>query len=94
MTAATTCGTCGTEPLENPRFCHSCGPRVVESPSKRGTSNFAVRRRAVQHCLQSAGSAGASLKGAIVLGWCNEAGNDALLLSFNGICLQVAGKGN
>ena len=29
MTAATVCRTCGTEPLENARFCHSCGAPVT-----------------------------------------------------------------
>ena len=31
MTAATSCRTCGTEPLENARFCHRCGSPVAES---------------------------------------------------------------
>ena len=31
MTAATACRTCGTEPLENARFCHRCGSPIVES---------------------------------------------------------------
>jgi class 3 adenylate cyclase len=31
MTAATACRTCGTEPLENARFCHRCGAPIVES---------------------------------------------------------------
>ena len=30
MTAATACRTCGTEPLENARFCHGCGSPVAE----------------------------------------------------------------
>jgi len=30
MTAATSCRTCGTEPLENARFCHRCGSPVAE----------------------------------------------------------------
>ncbi len=31
MTAATACLTCGTEPLENARFCHGCGSRIGEA---------------------------------------------------------------
>src|SRR6478735_11474849 len=31
MTVATSCRTCGTEPLENARFCHRCGSPVAES---------------------------------------------------------------
>jgi hypothetical protein len=30
MTAVTTCRMCGTEPLENARFCHGCGSPVAE----------------------------------------------------------------
>jgi class 3 adenylate cyclase len=30
MTVATACRTCGTEPLENARFCHGCGSLVAE----------------------------------------------------------------
>src|SRR5512144_746283 len=29
MTAATACRTCGTEPLEVARFCHSCGAPIA-----------------------------------------------------------------
>src|SRR5215831_7424645 len=31
MTAVTACRTCGTEPLENARFCHGCGSPVAEA---------------------------------------------------------------
>ncbi|HEX9175255.1 MAG TPA: adenylate/guanylate cyclase domain-containing protein, partial [Mycobacterium sp.] len=44
MTAATVCRTCGTEPLENARFCHSCGaPITGETPAeyKQATVLFA-----------------------------------------------------
>lgn len=30
MTAATACRTCGTEPLENARFCHGCGAPIAD----------------------------------------------------------------
>jgi len=29
MTAAASCRTCGTEPLEDARFCHGCGSPVA-----------------------------------------------------------------
>ena len=29
MTAIAACRTCGTEPLENARFCHACGSLIV-----------------------------------------------------------------
>ena len=31
MTAIAACRTCGTEPLENARFCHGCGSPVVRT---------------------------------------------------------------
>ena len=31
MTAIAACRTCGTEPLENARFCHGCGSPVAGS---------------------------------------------------------------
>ncbi|MFZ3290701.1 ATP-binding protein [Mycobacterium sp.] len=31
MTAVTACRTCGTEPLENARFCHGCGSPIDEA---------------------------------------------------------------
>lgn len=34
MTAATTCRSCGTEPLEHARFCHRCGSPVAASESR------------------------------------------------------------
>jgi hypothetical protein len=30
MTAVAACRTCGTEPLDNARFCHSCGSPVQD----------------------------------------------------------------
>ena len=31
MTTVAACRTCGTEPLENARFCHSCGSPVNDA---------------------------------------------------------------
>ena len=31
MTAATACRSCGTEPVDNARFCHGCGSPLTES---------------------------------------------------------------
>ena len=45
MTALAACRTCGTEPLENARFCHGCGSPVqdgdIGAESKRVTVLFA-----------------------------------------------------
>ena len=42
VTAIAACRTCGTEPLENARFCHSCG-----SPVQDGDTRAAIERLAV-----------------------------------------------
>jgi adenylate cyclase len=34
MTAATACRKCGTEPLENARFCHGCGSPIALSDTR------------------------------------------------------------
>jgi adenylate cyclase len=34
MTAIAACRTCGTEPLENARFCHGCGSPVDEADTR------------------------------------------------------------
>jgi hypothetical protein len=41
MTAVAACRTCGTEPLENARFCHGCGSPVdeVDTFAKNGTES-------------------------------------------------------
>jgi hypothetical protein len=47
MTAIAACRMCGTEPLENARFCHSCGLPVDDSDAhaeyKQVTVLFAGR---------------------------------------------------
>ena len=35
MTAATACRTCGTEPLDNARFCHGCGYNLRGQAARR-----------------------------------------------------------
>ena len=34
MTAIAACRTCGTEPLENARFCHGCGSPVQDGDAR------------------------------------------------------------
>ena len=35
MTAAAACRTCGTEPLENARFCHGCGSPISDGDTRK-----------------------------------------------------------
>ncbi len=57
MTAVTACEACGTEPLENARFCHSCGASLAESHAeyKQVTVLFAD----VVHSMDIAAAVGA-----------------------------------
>jgi uncharacterized membrane protein YvbJ len=36
MTTVAACRTCGTEPLENARFCHNCGSPVNDGDTRAG----------------------------------------------------------
>ena len=44
MTAVTACRTCGTEPVENARFCHGCGSPVAQGDTRLG------RQREIRAC--------------------------------------------
>jgi class 3 adenylate cyclase len=59
MTAATACRTCGTEPLENARFCHGCGSPVVESELHAEYKQVTVLFADVVHSMEIAAAVGA-----------------------------------
>ena len=59
MTAATSCRTCGTESLENARFCHSCGSPVVESGTHAEYKQVTVLFADVVHSMDIAVAVGA-----------------------------------
>jgi hypothetical protein len=44
MTTVTTCPTCGTEPMENARFCHGCGLPIAEPNSHAQYKQVTVTR--------------------------------------------------
>ena len=54
MTAATSCRTCGTEPLENARFCHRCGSPVAESATHAEYKQVTVLFADVVHSMDIA----------------------------------------
>ena len=54
MTAATSCRTCGTEPLENARFCHRCGSPVAESATNAEYKQVTVLFADVVHSMDIA----------------------------------------
>ena len=59
MTAATLCRTCGTEPLENARFCHRCGSPVAESDTHAEYKQVTVLFADVVHSMDIAAAVGA-----------------------------------
>ena len=58
MTAATSCRTCGTEPLENARFCHGCGSPVAESDTHAEYKQVTVLFADVVHSMDIAAAVG------------------------------------
>src|SRR6202165_4162792 len=58
MTAATACRTCGTEPLENARFCHGCGSPVVGADPHAEYKQVTVLFADVVHSMDIAAAVG------------------------------------
>jgi adenylate cyclase len=59
MTVATSCRTCGTEPLENAGFCHRCGSPVAESATHAEYKQVTVLFADVVHSMDVAAALGA-----------------------------------
>ena len=58
MTAATACRTCGTEPLENARFCHGCGSPVAAADTHAEYKQVTVLFADVVHSMSIAAVVG------------------------------------
>src|SRR3984957_2415600 len=59
MTAVAACRTCGTEPLENARFCHACGSPVDEGDAHAEYKQVTVLFADVVHSMDIASAVGA-----------------------------------
>ena len=59
MTAITACRTCGTEPLENARFCHGCGAPVQDGHTRAEYKQVTVLFADVVHSMYIASVVGA-----------------------------------
>jgi class 3 adenylate cyclase len=59
MTAVTACRTCGTEPLENARFCHGCGSPVQDGDTRAEYKQVTVLFADVVHSMDIAAALGA-----------------------------------
>jgi class 3 adenylate cyclase len=60
MTPVTACRTCGTEPLENARFCHSCGSPINDADTHAEYKQVTVLFADVVHSMDIAAAVGAS----------------------------------
>jgi adenylate cyclase len=59
VTAIAACRTCGTEPLENARFCHSCGSPVADADTHAEYKQVTVLFADVVHSMDIAAALGA-----------------------------------
>jgi class 3 adenylate cyclase len=59
MTAIAACRTCGTEPLENARFCHRCGSPVKDGDTRAEYKQVTVLFADVVHSMDIAAAVGA-----------------------------------
>ena len=59
MTAVAACRTCGTQPLENARFCHGCGSPVVDSETHAEYKQVTVLFADVVHSMAIAAAVSA-----------------------------------
>src|ERR1700730_651295 len=58
MTAIAACRTCGTEPLENARFCHGCGSPVQDGDTRAEYKQVTVLFADVVHSMDIAALVG------------------------------------
>ncbi len=58
MTAIAACRTCGTEPLENARFCHGCGSPVQDGDTRAEYKQVTVLFADVVHSMDIAATVG------------------------------------
>ena len=59
MTAVAACRTCGTAPMENARFCHSCGSPVNDTATRAEFKQVTVLFADVVHSMDIAAAVGA-----------------------------------
>jgi adenylate cyclase len=52
MTAIAACRTCGTEPLENARFCHGCGSPINDTDTHAEYKQVTVLFADVVHSME------------------------------------------
>jgi class 3 adenylate cyclase len=91
MTAATTCRTCGAEPLENARFCHSCGAPVSAATRLAEYKQVTVLFADVVHSMDIAAAVGAERLREIMTDLFNRCGG--VVQRFGGTVDKFTGDG-
>src|SRR6476659_8100685 len=90
MTAAA-CRTCGTEPLENARFCHGCGSPVDESVTHAEYKQVTVLFADVFHPMDIAAAVGAERLREIMAELLDR--SSAMVMHYDGSLSQLTGDG-
>src|SRR5271167_2635850 len=91
MTAVTACRTCGTEPLENARFCHGCGAPVQDGDTRAEYKQVTVLVADVVHSMDIASAVGAERLREIMAGLVDRAG--AVVKRYGGTVDKFTGDG-
>ena len=91
MTAATSCRTCGTEPLENARFCHRCGSPVAELATNAEYKQVTVLFADVVHSMDIAAAVDPERLREILTNVVNR--STAVVKRYGGTLSQFTGDG-
>ncbi|MGA9357191.1 MAG: adenylate/guanylate cyclase domain-containing protein, partial [Mycobacterium sp.] len=91
MTAIAACRTCGTEPLENARFCHGCGSPVQEADARAEYKQVTVLFADVVHSMDIASAVGAERLREIMTGLLDRA--TAVVTRYGGTLDKFTGDG-
>ena len=91
MTAVAACRTCGTEPLENARFCHGCGSPVNDTATRAEYKQVTVLFADVVHSMDIASAVGAERLREIMTELVNRA--TAVVQRYGGTVDKFTGDG-
>ena len=91
MTAIAACRTCGTEPLENARFCHGCGSPVQDGDTRAEYKQVTVLFADVVHSMDIAAVVGAERLREIMTNLVNRA--TAVVQRYGGTVDEFTGDG-
>jgi class 3 adenylate cyclase len=91
MTAIAACRTCGTEPLQNARFCHGCGSPVEEGDTRAEYKQVTVLFADVVHSMGIAATVGAERLREIMAGLADRCA--AIVQRYGGMVDKFTGDG-